>query len=74
MSRVRFRQTLDFSKTLDEREADRKRKVKEAGLNFVSIIDKRLIEIEEFLFKNDFLSNQLTVKTRVKVRIVANGS
>jgi hypothetical protein len=74
MSRVRFRQTLDFSKTLDEREADRKRKVKEAGLNFVSIIDKRLIEIEEFLFKNDFLSNQLTVKTRVKVKIVANGS
>jgi hypothetical protein len=63
MSRVRFRQTLDFSKTLDEREADRKRKVKEAGLNFVSIIDKRLIEIEDFLFKNDFLSNQLTVKT-----------
>ena len=63
MSRVRFRQTLDFSKTLDEREADRKRKVKEAGLNFVSIIDKRLIEIEDFLLKNDFLSNQLTVKT-----------
>ncbi len=63
MSRVRFRQTLDFSKTLDEREADRKRKVKEAGLNFVSIIDKRLIEIEELIFKNDFLSNQLTVKT-----------
>jgi hypothetical protein len=63
MSRVRFRQTLDFSKTLDEREADRKRKVKEAGLNLISIIYKRLIEIEEFLFKNDFLSNQLTVKT-----------
>jgi hypothetical protein len=63
MSRVRFRQTLDFSKTLDEREADRKRKVKEAGLNLISIIDKRLIEIEDFLFKNDFFSNQFTVKT-----------